>query len=259
MRYLIWFLTIPVLFWNLYALILAEEKAHEKVVKEIPIEWQFFKKETLESFPGIKGKEGYFIWPTAKDISTRVRLSDESLADAEKKRVIPHWLSREKETVTEAKRMAEKWIRAVIKDSWIPDDIYSRLIALDAADANDYDTISVRYEIAGYYIQIVQTNQEIALTIKSTKPMTLTPSEVLNLFFTKATEIKENALSQPLDVFPSGSYGRPRDTLNKPEDANQYWGHTYWWTDGESFAFLIWKFYGGKGRPGGRPVDKDWF
>jgi len=225
--------------------------------KEIPAEVELFKTETLKKFPNIDKRAAYFTWPSAEKMSKSFRDSDEPLSAAKRRLVIPNWITIKKVSVTNAKRMAEKWIRAILKDSWIPDDIHSKLIALDSSDANDYDRICVRYEMKGYYIQIVQINPEIAITIKPTKPRIFAPSEVIDSFFTKSTEIKENTLSQPVDAFPSGSHGKPRDTLKKPEYRNQYWGHTYWWTNGESFAFAIKKFYGGKGRPVGLP--KDWF
>lgn len=257
MRSLRWFLILAFLCCSLRGAISAEKKVAKKVAKEIPIEMQLFKTETLKTFPNIDKKVGYFTWPSAEKISKSLRHSDETLSAAKKKLAIPNWITANKVSVTEAKRMAEKWIRTIVKDSWIPDDIHSRLIALDSSDANDYDTICVRYKMMGYYIQIVQTNPEIAITIKPIERKTLLAEQVIDLFFVKSNEIKENTLSQQLEAFPAGSRGTPRDSSKKPKVRNQYWGHTYWWTNGESFAFLIQKFYGGKGVPYGLP--KDWF
>ena len=108
----------------------------------------------------------------------------------------------------------------------------------------------------GFYIQIVQTNPEIAITVMPVNRRELSIGQIIDLFFIKSGEIKENTLSQ-LEIFPGGSLSKPDRFNRRRESMNHYWGHTCWWTNGESFAFLIMKYYGGKGIPFGLP--KNWF
>jgi len=257
MRNLRWVFILAFLCSSLYAVGLAEEKVVKKMVKEIPIETQLFKSETLKKLPGIENKLEYFTWPSAEKASKSLRPSDETLSAAKKKLERPNWITTKKVSVTEAKRMAEKWIRTVLKGSWIPIEIHSRFLALDSSDPNGYDTICVRYEVDRHYIQVVQTNAEIAITVKPLEKKDLLVDQVIDLFLIESSKIKENTLSQRLETFPGGFRGIPLPTLKKREYRNWYWGHTYWWTDGETFGFWIKKFYGGKGRPEG--ISKDWF
>ena len=225
------------------------------IAEEIPSEMQFFKPESLEKFSDIGKRVGYFSWPSDQERVARLRESDESLSVAEQKNVLPNWMTTKKVTVTEAKRMAEKWIRTSLKENWVPADIHSRLIALDS-DVNGYDTIRVRYEIGGYYIQIVQANHAIAVTIKaSSEKMPPSASQIADLFLNKSEMVKEISMAQA-EAFPGGFHGKPAKTRPR-EFSNQWWGWVEWWMDNEAIGFYAPKFYGGAGIPFGRP--RDWF
>lgn len=269
MRYFKWFIFLVVFCLYLQNLAFAQEKIGSKMVREIPTEVQLFSDDILKNIPGIRDKIVYFTWPSDKKIASLLRLSDEKMSDAEKKRPYPNWVSTEKQTVTEAKRMATKWIRTVLKNEWIPDDIDVRLIALDSY-INSYDAICVRYEYNGYYIQIVQTNPEIVIIIKSifTKgkeqndiKVNLKEKQIefvykkTGLFFNESEKIKKISTTK-IKTFSKGLIGKP-EQRNVVGALNQWWGNIYWWTDGETIAFSILKYYGGAGIPFGLP--KDWF
>ncbi len=266
MRYFKWFIIINVLSWCLQNSTFAQEEAVSKMSKEIPAGVQLFSDETLRNASDIEDKRAYFIWPSTKEIASRLCPSDEEISVAEQKRPYSYWIATERQTVTEAKRMAAKWIRTVLKNEWIPDDLDIRLMALNSY-VNGYDAICIRYAYNKYYIQIVQTNSEIAVTIKpfsQKREIQQIGSEVkqkefiskkIELFFNESGNIRKVSTLK-IETFPGGFQGKPVPA--KIEGAsNQWWGRIHWFTDGETIGFLIPKYYGGSGIPVGLP--KDWF
>lgn len=228
----------------------AQDTMGKEIVNIIPDSLQIVGTESLAAFPDLEHKKEFFIWPNTTTLTTSIRESDMTLEQAKEELVNPNWITTEKTSVTQAKRVAEKWMKTVLLDKWIPINIEKMLIALDS-DVDGYDTIRIRYEIEGLYIQISQTNQEIGIAISGKNIRDLTLEQVMDLFFRDAEKIKECIKIQDVQ---GGKRGVPTFST---DSRNQYWGNTRWWVAGECHMFLIMKFYGGAGRPMGLP--KDWF
>lgn len=249
------FFILMFLFESLQGIAMAEKKAVKKVAKQMPTEIQLlnWEKVKVNKTSDLEKKKGYFCWPSVKKISVCLRPSDEPVSVA-RERHSTVWFSIEKGTVTDAKRTAEHWIKTILQDKWVPTDIHDQLIALDS-DIDGYDSIRVRYETNGYYIQIVQTNPMIVIIIKNVSQEKKSVLETIDLFFNKSKKIEQTSISQ-VKFLENGLRGEANES-ELPEASNQWWGRIHWFSDGEAIVFCIPKYYGGAGIPYGLP--KDWF
>lgn len=239
---------LPLVLFHAFAIAQTTEESVTFVT--IAQETQLVSSTTVDALPDIGKRRDFFIWPSQEKMTASLKESDLSLDEAKQELANPNWITTEKISVTQAKRISEKWIKTVLLDKWIPIDIERMLIALDS-DVDGYDTIRVRYEMEGFYIQISQTDQEIGIVISNQNIGGLGYEQLLDLFFRDADKIKQ---CMQVENVHGGKRGEP--TLSAVS-RNQYWGNTRLWVSGECHLFSIMKYYGGAGRPMGLP--KDWF
>lgn len=186
------------------------------------------------------------------------------------KKTYPNWITTKKVSDVDAKYMAFKWIKTILKPEYLPDDLFDHLILLDGAE-NKADIVCVRYRTdIGYEIQIVQTNTELFIVFG--QPDALGRDDfVKNMGSDTASSLVEDIVSNLFDKSEAisvmhslseikstdGFYYFHQKWSSNTRGSNQWWGNVSWWTDGITVAFYIPKFYGGSLIPFG--LTEDWF
>ncbi len=154
----------------------------------------------------------------------------------------------------------------MLLERWIPSDIEQRLLTLKHA-LDGYDTVAVRYELNGYYVQIMQTSFRIGICVRPAmnRPKITAPSvdeqkemvaETIDRFFNEASNIIAVS-TKNVQRTSFGLAGKPLMFDKSPIRGSfmRWWGTVYWWTDGEAVAFIT-----GKPTPSTEPIEvKDWF
>lgn len=224
--------------------------AQEAGVEPLAPEMQLCSEKLLSLIPD--HMRGYFVWPSPAEIISHMPAPDKGES---------------------AKSSSAEWIQTVLQSQWIPGDLNARLVALNEdilefdPDSESeshalYDTVRLRYEIGGYYIQISQTSFAMGIVIKPSKaiqPIPVSEEEQkklvidkLGLFFTEPDKILKSSMT---DVTSMAGITSGKPDLVSYADA--WYGLVSWWTDGEILAFIF-----GKAEPDSPvlpPVIKDWF
>ncbi|HOE10335.1 MAG TPA: hypothetical protein PLQ35_02155 [bacterium] len=244
---------------------------------EVPADVVLLDVQKLKGIPIFESKSAYFSWPAQNVITDRAHpTSAKEIQDyPEAKKAYPRWGTTTKVNAIDARYMAANWIKTVLRQEYLPDDLVTGIILLDGADSES-DTACIRYSTdRGYDIQIIQTNGEICvLFARSGSPKgELIPAEdmsadmarstvadTIRILFNKSEAILlVRSLAKVQDQ--NGTYYLHPDLRildqSQSEASNQWWGHISWWTDGVGIAFYIPKYYGGKMIPIGLPLD--WF
>lgn len=236
----------------LQASALAQPTGEPVTAEILPPESQLVSSTTVDALPDIGKRRDFFIWPSQEKMAASLKESDQSLDEAKRELANPRWLTTEKTSVIQAKRMADMWIGVILKDKWHPTDLIDRLIALDT-DIDGSDAVRVRYEIDEFQIQVSQTNPEIGIVITDQKKRELTAAQLIALFFKEGEKMNEEIKAE---LWAGGEMGLPAFKDANPL-FNEYRGHITWWSSGNTYLFHTVKFYGGAGLPMGLP--KDWF
>ncbi|HQQ01179.1 MAG TPA: hypothetical protein PLY86_22200 [bacterium] len=244
---------------------------------EVPADVVLLDAQKLKGIPIFETKSAYFSWPAQDVIADRARpTSEKEIQDyPEAKKAYPSWGTTTKVNVIDARYMAAKWIKTVLRQKYLPDDLITRIILLDGADGKS-DTACIRYSTdRGYDIQIIQTNSEVCVVFaRSGSPKgELIPPEEMSADMARSTVADAiRALFDKSDAIllvdslakvqgENGTYYLHPDLRvldqSQSEASNQWWGHVSWWTDGVAIAFYVPKYYGGKMIPIGLPLD--WF
>ena len=208
---------------------LAGESQSVSNVKDFPEDIVFFTEEARKILP--KQTIAYYNWPTKERIKNE--------------------LVTEGNAVNQAKASAVEWIKKVLQDKWIPQDINDHLIAL-----NDYtkghDEIRARYMIDDYAIQIIQDTARIFVLLQKIDPNSTAVEEKTKRIQLAAdvirTFLKEHKKIVKISCQNEGTQlryglleGRP-GSVEIEEMGIYWWGRTYWKTDGQTVILTMLKF-----------------
>lgn len=152
----------------------------------------------------------------------------------------------------------QEWVRIVIKEEYIPNDLERRLILMKAG-VGGYDVARIRYTIPGKYsIQITQSSFAIWVLVRPLlgRKEVSTPEEakeymggIINELFNESATLRSSAcedLEMTSFGFKAGS-----------SDIRDWWSNTIRvYSDGQAIGIGISKDRGGKTEP---PQIKNWF
>jgi hypothetical protein len=213
-------------------------------VNDFPKNLEFFTAELREDLP--KGMKDDCNWPSERELTSQVVKGGTG--------------------VLRARRESIKWIRRVLKPTFVPKDIETRLIALNRDEG--YDQTRIRYMVRDYAVQIKQltncvtilvrqigkapveeTSERLAL-VRDTVRALLNKDEKVN----KISSCKGYANRD--GVLKGGPTWSDRSDIEDEDRGIYWWGHVHWRTDGQTVYFSIPKVDGGPVEPTQR---KNWF
>jgi len=140
------------------------------------------------------------------------------------------------------------WIRTMVKDKWLPDDLKNRMIAIPRKSLSEPDYLIVRYILDGYKIQIQENGIAVMILIETNN--ITEANESIEDFLTSAIyeflnypTDKRDSLQYRLNNFKYNDtlvyYGQVDcdfdiSSVNAEMLRKRiWWNHTYCWTDGK--------------------------
>jgi len=199
-------------------------------VKELSSNFQFYSNETISKLPIFISKESV-MWMDDKVIKERK-------------------MERNVVEVDLAMRNVIKWIKIVVKERWIPEDIERRFLALRESLEGD-DAIWTRYQCEEYAIQIVVSYGVIVFSVKSIKDnngsvLIDDESKVksfiaksVDRFLNKSDEINKLLTDEKKKMLTEIVIGDGVAYIDSKTFSNLWWEWLEWCTDGKTITFWI--------------------
>jgi len=200
----------------------AEKKPMKEKIKELPSEFRFFSTEVSSKLP-------YFV--------------RESALWTDKKNIIDKKVEISRYEVKQSLRSTIHWLKKIIKEQWIPEDIEQRLLPLrESLEGND--AIWTRYQVGGYSIQMVVDFGRVRVFISFVDTVSPEDKKAMKKFVAKTVDKflkKSDAVKKKLpeiQVTQGIASGIPKK--GGPRRApNLWWEQVRWWSDGKTIAFWI--------------------
>ena len=140
--------------------------------------------------------------------------------------------------------MAVDWIKRVLKQGYVPNDLENRLVLLQR-DPPSQSAAFCRYRIDGYSFQISQVKSAMWVMIKPDKEKGLSPSSsndvaaILKDVFTKGAEMAAYNCVEKKRPYAKKVYVPDRLDPRNARAEEEWWGWQMWYSDGDAVGVLL--------------------